>query len=171
MKVLFDLSRNQVALEGDSPDLMALLQLVRDVAPKLTEIRIITNTQNPRIAEQEQQNGGGSNGAEGEVRRQGAPTLREFARSIGPTTLTERIIAIAAYHKRHAGRDTFSPKEMSDWFTICGFQKPAQMSVALFDAKRKYGFLDKAGHGQWRLSTAGDNVVTRKLEESRVNAA
>jgi hypothetical protein len=158
MKVLFDMAQNQISLEGDGPDLMTVLQLVRDIAPKVSEIRIVTSAISGRITMPD------SNQQERPAGQRGIPSMKEFARAIDPRTITEKIVSIAEYVKRHDGRSSFSAREMSDWFTICGFEKPSQMPVALFDGKRKYGYLDKAGHGQWRLSTAGENFVTRKLE-------
>ncbi|HQU46417.1 MAG TPA: hypothetical protein PK867_26660, partial [Pirellulales bacterium] len=63
-------------------------------------------------------------------------------------------------------RPSFSPKELDGWFTMCGFQKPSQMPVALFDTKRKYGYADNIGRGMWRISTQGENLITAKLNEA-----
>jgi hypothetical protein len=57
---------------------------------------------------------------------------------------------------------------MDGWFTMCGFQKPAQMPVALFDAKRKYGYTENTGRGMWRISNQGENLMIAKVEESTV---
>ena len=73
--------------------------------------------------------------------------------------------ALGYYATKVLGKDTFSPKEMSEWFNHCGFIKPSQMAVAISDAKRKYGYLESAGHGLWKLSTSGENLVIGKLEE------
>jgi hypothetical protein len=54
---------------------------------------------------------------------------------------------------------------MSEWFGHCGFTKPSQMSVVVFDAKRRHGFIDSAGHGQYKLTTNGDNLVIGKLNQ------
>jgi hypothetical protein len=39
------------------------------------------------------------------------------------------------------------------------------MAVVVFDAKRRHNFLDTAGHGQYKLTTNGDNLVIGKLNE------
>lgn len=168
MKVSFDLARNQVTIEGDGPDLMSLLQLVRDVAPKVSEIRLVTTPANAAMppAGASPAGNGASGSAEGEKSPQGGPTMREFARSMAPANLSEKIVAIGAYLERFESRSSFSPKEISDYFRICGFEKPAQMAVALFDARRKYGFLEKAGYGLWKLSTAGQNLAARRLNDN-----
>jgi hypothetical protein len=56
---------------------------------------------------------------------------------------------------------------MEGWFTMCGFQKPSQMPLALFDTKRKYGYAENAARGSWRVSNQGENLIIRKLEEAR----
>jgi hypothetical protein len=164
MKVLFDLVKNQVSSEGDGPDLVALLQSVKDIAPKVQEIRLITGVSNATAGTpDETPSGSGINNGTG------APGLREFARSLAPANISERIVAIAAYKARFENTESFSPKEMGTWFMQCNFEKPSQMPVAIFDAKRKYGYLDKAGHGRWKLSTSGQNLVARRLEDARSN--
>lgn len=49
----------------------------------------------------------------------------------------------------------------------CGFQKPTQMPVALYDAKRKYGYAENFGRGMWRISNQGENLIIAKTEDSR----
>lgn len=38
------------------------------------------------------------------------------------------------------------------------------MPVAVFDTKRKYGYIESTGHGAWRVSTSGENLIVGKLE-------
>jgi hypothetical protein len=63
------------------------------------------------------------------------------------------------------GKPSFSPKEMDGWFTMCGFQKPSQMPMALFDTKRKSGYAESVSRGSWRVSNQGENLIIRKIEE------
>jgi hypothetical protein len=81
--------------------------------------------------------------------------------------LAEKIAAIAYYVNKVEGKHSFSPKDVDGWFTMCGFQKPTQMGVALFDAKRKYGYVENIGRAMWRISTQGENLILGKTEESR----
>lgn len=166
MKITLDFVRSHATIDGDGPEVLSLFQAIREVLPQLTEIKIVTGSA-------DRQNGGADDDNRGDdqqnQRRTGKMSMREFARALRVTSLSERIAAIAAYVERVEGKGFFSPKEMSDWFTICGFEKPSQMGVALFDAKRKNGTLEKGGHGVWKLSTAGENLVTRKMEESGVS--
>ena len=160
MRIEFDLTRSQVSIEGDGPELIAVLEAVRHVAPKLSEIRITTGA-----CHDPPESHNGTAGA----RRTSNQTMRDFARGLDLSSNSERIAAIAYYATKLEQRESFSAKDMGDWFTICGFQKPTQMPVALFDAKRKYGFLEKAGHGRWRISTQGENMVIGKTEAQRLS--
>jgi hypothetical protein len=161
VKVIFDFSAQQIAIEGDGPELLDLLGKVREIAPKLTHIQI---SPGPGAVQLRSPNGDG-----GENRR--APnnnppdvgTLKQFVRQLDFQNQSERIAAIAYYYKVHESRDTFSPKEMEQWFTFAGFQKPAQMGVALSDASRKLGYLESGGYAKWKVTIQGENLITRKL--------
>jgi hypothetical protein len=83
---------------------------------------------------------------------------------VSPNDIAERIIAIGVYQARYHAQDSFSPKEMAGSFTHNGFQKPTQMPVAILSARQRYGYLESPSHGRWRVTTAGENAVTRKLE-------
>jgi hypothetical protein len=98
-------------------------------------------------------------------RASGSKTLRQFVRALTLNNTAERVAAIAYYVNKVEGRPSFSPKEMDGWFTMCGFQKPSQMSVALFDTKRKYGYADNAGRALWKISNQGENLIIAKLED------
>jgi hypothetical protein len=154
MKVTFDFSKNQIGIEGEGPELISVLQVVRDIAPKIPEIKISTQAPSASGDEKPPREALGNN-----------QTLRQFARSLVVDNISEKIATIGYFLKRHEGRDTFSPKELADLFVTCGFQKPAEMSVALNDAKRKYGYVDNAGVGKWKLTTSGENVIIAKLEK------
>jgi hypothetical protein len=54
---------------------------------------------------------------------------------------------------------------MAEWFAHAGFERPTQMPVALFSTKKRFGFLENPSHGKWKLTIAGENAVTRKVEE------
>lgn len=99
---------------------------------------------------------------------QATKTLRQFARALTLNNATEKITAIAYYVNKIEGCHSFSPREMDGWFTMCGFQKPSQMPVAIFDAKRKYGYMENAGRAMWRISNQGENLIAAKLEEAGV---
>ena len=38
------------------------------------------------------------------------------------------------------------------------------MNVAIFDAKKTLGYVENQGYGKWKLTSAGENFVTRKLQ-------
>ena len=159
MKVVFDLSAGRLAIEGDGPELLKVLDAARQLAPDIKQIQIVTSAApvSPAISEaKEPTNAQGLPGA--------SKTLRQFARSLTLDNTSERLAAVAYYVNKIEGKQSFSPKEISGWFTMCGFQKPANMALAVFDAKRKYGFLDTIGRGMWRLSNQGENLITAKIE-------
>jgi hypothetical protein len=164
MQITFDFPKQQINIEGQELELVELLKLVREIAPKIPSINIVTQTSKTPPAAIT------SNGDQPRDENNGGrQTMRQFVRSIDLGNISERIAAIGYYLKTHANRPCVSPKEMGDLFVQCGFQKPTQMAVAVFDAKRKYGFMESAGHGLWRISTQGENLIMGKLENA-VNA-
>lgn len=156
MHVTFDFSNRRISIEGDAPELVQVLTLAREIAPNLPAINIITEPQ---------KNGNGVPRLGNDHGSESTQTLRQFVRSLSLSNAAERIAAISYYQNKVAKVPSVSPKEMGDLFTQCGFQKPKQMPVALFDSRRKYGYMESAGHGAWRISTNGENLIVGKLEE------
>jgi len=168
MKVVFDISAGRLAIEGDGPELLKVLEAARELAPNVTQIQIVTSgaEQEPASPSHVQEPRELENGSKPEQ----APslgTLRQFVRSLTLGNSAERIAAIAYYVNKIEGKHSFAPKDVDGWFTMCGFQKPTQMSVALFDSKRKYGYTENIGRAMWRISIQGENLILAKVEESR----
>lgn len=165
MKIVFDFANSRVLIEGDKNDVMDVLQAAHAIAPNVQQIQIVQvgqgeSKQTRQISDQrESPLDNSQNPAHGK-------TLRQFARSLTLDNSAERIAAIAYYVNKIESRPSFSPKDMDGWFTMCGFQKPSQMPVALFDAKRKYGYADNVGRGMWRISNQGENLIIGKIEEN-----
>jgi hypothetical protein len=162
MKVLFDLRAGKISIEGDGPDLIDVLKAARELSPNVSQIQIVTDADlvsGPESPSPRQSSAASETG----VSRQ---TMRQFARSLALENSAERIAAVGYYANRIEGRASFSPKEVDGWFTMCGFPKPSQMSVAMYDAKRKYGYVDNPHRGAWRVSNQGENLIVRKIEES-----
>jgi hypothetical protein len=159
MQVLFDFSKQQITIEGEELELVELLKLVREIAPKIPAINIkaqgsqVSDDPSPPLGAPPARNGSGT-----------TQTMRQFVRSIDLTSMSQKIAAIAYYQKHYGANPTFTPKDMGGFFTHCGFQRPAQMPVALFDAKRKYGYVESSGHGMYRVSTQGENLIVGKIE-------
>ncbi len=141
--------------------------MARELAPNIAQIQIVTSGGELGVSQtQSTQSRDTRNGADSG--RSAAPsTLRQFARSLSLGNASERIAAIAYYVNKVEGKQAFSPKEMDGWFTMCGFQKPSQIAVALFDSKRKYGYLENIGRAMWRISNQGENLILAKLEEGK----
>ena len=166
MKVVFDIASGRMVIEGDGPDLLRVLEASKALMPSVKQIQIITSSE-PDSKPAPEQAGADEFGAQHTATHGQSPkTLRQFARSLSLNNAPERIAAIAYYINKIEGRPSFSPKELDGWFTMCGFQKPSQMPVALFDAKRKYGYADNIGRGMWRISNQGENLIAAKLEDA-----
>ncbi|MCE9543988.1 MAG: hypothetical protein K8T25_00460 [Planctomycetia bacterium] len=162
MKVVFDLAAQQISIEGDGEKLLEVLEAARNLAPHITHIQIHAGA--PPKKSQEKgppASGNTSNGAGGATQ-----TLKQFVRSLRLDNTAERVAAIAYHVKHQENRESFSPKEMGSWFTIAGLQKPKQMPVAMFAAKKRHGYVDSAGHGKFRLATNGENLVTSKMNDA-----
>lgn len=165
MKVVIDVSAGRLAIEGDGPDLIKVLEAARSLVPHVSQIQIITSGEPSRDGGQNDQREGQPTG--GQPPASGSKTLRQFVRALALNNAAERIAAVGYYVNKIEGKQGFSPKEMDGWFTMCGFQKPSQMSVALFDTKRKYGYIDNgSGRGLWKISTQGENLIIAKIEDS-----
>src|SRR5262249_25950915 len=127
--------------------------------PNLPTINIVTHAASSSTERHQ------GNGFRPENQGGNAPqTLRQFVRSMSLDSTYERIAAIAYYQNRIIGRGSFSPRELSDWFTQAGLQKPSQMPVALSDGRRRYGYVESVSRGEWRITTNGENLIVGKLE-------
>ena len=166
MKVVFDLSAGRLAIEGDGPDLLKVLETARTLAPNISQIQIITTAVATQSGDRVKQAATDERPPQ-PASSSGHGTLRQFARSLALANIAEKIAAIAYYVNKIEGRPSFSPKDMDGWFTMCGFQKPSQMPLALFDTKRKYGYTESQSRGSWRISNQGENLIIRKTEEAR----
>jgi len=172
MQIVFDFANQRIEIVGEGSELNELFTLVREVAPKLPSITVMAKPPSAGRADvplNHGNGGGGGNGTGAAENRNAppAPTMRDFVRSIQVESASERIAAIAHYQLAYCQRTTFSPKEMGEWFVQCGFEKPAQMPVAVHSAKTRFGYVENAGHGLWKLGTQGQNLLTRKIEAGR----
>ncbi len=150
-KVIFDLRRGVISVEGNTADLGKLFEAVRAAAPSFKEIRIVS--------------GEGSNrAAQSSTSGERPSSMHDFARRFSFNNTYERIAALAYYALKYQAKAQFSAKDMINWFTLCGFKQPSQMPVALSDAKRKYEYIENKGRGQWVLAVDGENLVREMAE-------
>ncbi len=161
IKVTFDFANSQIVVEGEQGDLLKIAEQAKALAPTLSEIRILTQ----KIQSAPAKGDVTLESVPGQVSRQ--PSIREFGRSLNLSNTYERIAALAYHANKIQGRASFSVKEVSDWFGLCGFQKPAQMPTALADAKRRYGYVENKGRDQWCITTGGENIIIGLLESQR----
>lgn len=68
-------------------------------------------------------------------------------------------VAIIALEKKKEGRETFSPQDMAGWFEMAGLPKPSNMPFVLYDASRRFHYIESKGHSKWTLSQAGKDLV------------
>ena len=159
-KLTFDLRNGRITIEGAEKDLISILQGAKSLAPHFKDISIHGET----VGDKDDQ------GERGSVTPSGRKTtVREFAKSLPVSNSYERIAAIAYHVITHEHRASFSPKEMENLFGLCGFQKPKNMRMAFNDAKRKYGYIERKGHGQWTIATGGENRIVEMLERKGEN--
>jgi hypothetical protein len=169
MRVTFDVAKRQISIEGDAPELLDVLKIVREIAPKLPQISIATQTEPATTVQIMQPEEGQSQigiGHQRQITNGNGNTLsmREWVRRLPLGNHSERIAAIGYYATKIEGRGAFSPREMSEWFSHCGFQKPSQMSVAINDTGRKCGYIESVGHAAWKLTVSGENLIVGKKE-------
>jgi hypothetical protein len=166
MKVIFDLVAGRLAIEGDGPELLKILQVARELAPNLSQIQIHATGPNPQSPDPHWPSLQLMPGQQNESKQSiSAPTtLRQFARQLSLSNASERIAGVAYYVNKIDTKPSFSPRDMDGWFTMCGFQKPGNMAVAIFDCKRKYGYIENIGRAMWKISTQGENLILGMLE-------
>src|SRR5437870_2469047 len=112
MKIELNFAKKTVTIEGTHDEAASLLKHVKDVAPSLTEIKIVVDGA-AGAADSRRDTGRDSAGGS---RQEGVPkTLRDFAKSLAPSIMVERIAVIAYYVCKLQNKDAFTPKEMSDW--------------------------------------------------------
>jgi len=160
-KVTFDLRAGRISIEGTDKEVIKILREAKAVAPHFKHITIgpeTTSQPNNRSEDLDLPGGGGSG-------RNQEPAIREFGRSLPVNTHYERIAALAYHAIKIDRRASFSPKEMEDWFGLCGFKKPGNMRVALADAKHKYDYVTNKGRGQWTITTGGENLIIEMREK------
>ncbi len=116
MKVVIDVASGRLAIEGDGPELLKVLEAARALAPSVKQIQIITSME---TTSNEGAEGSGKVESGSPPHSQVPKTLRSFARSLSLNNAPERIAAIAYYINKIEGRHSFSPKELDGWFTMC----------------------------------------------------
>lgn len=156
VKVIFDFESNQIVIEGEEDDLTKVLKAAKELAPSVSEIRLVkpgtiinSSKSTPSPSFSSEQKG-----------------IREFVRTLTLNSHFDRIAAIAYYVNKVQNKQFFTVKEMNDLFGLCGFQKPKLMAIALSDTKRKRDYVENKGRDQWTITTTGENLIMRMLERN-----
>jgi len=162
IKVTFDFTLGKIVVEGEEGDLLKLAQEVKGLAPALSEIRIITQ---PIKTTEEVSSISAT--PHSPVTHTKTSNMRDFARSLPLSNVYEKIAGLAYYAIKIQGKPHFSCGEISDWFGLCGFPRPAKMPVALSDTRRYKEYVINKGRDQWTITTAGENLIIEMLERQK----
>lgn len=92
-------------------------------------------------------------------------SLKAYVKGAKLRSNYERCTLYLYYLQRIRGRKTVVHEEISDCFRHLDIKPPANIQVCLSEAKRKYKYVDMPGNGTVKLSTAGANLVEKKLFE------
>ncbi|MCK4594535.1 hypothetical protein KAU45_08535 [bacterium] len=92
-------------------------------------------------------------------------SLKAYVKGAKLRSNYERCTLYLYYLQRIRSRKTVVHEEISDCFRHLGIKPPANIQVCLSEAKRKYKYVDMPGNGTVKLSTAGANLVEKKLFE------
>jgi hypothetical protein len=160
-RITFDLRRGIITVEGPATDVGKLFDGVRTLAPAIKHINIVSTEVLPAPRGVDLGAPLDASDLSPAGRKLG---VRDFARQFTLENTYQRIAVIAYHNAKVAEKGTFSVKEMSDWFGLCGFKKPTQMAVALSDARRKYEYVQNKGRDQWAIAVGGENLVLELLE-------
>jgi len=98
-------------------------------------------------------------------------SVREFARRFAHRKLYERIAILLYYAHRIEDRSTLTPRDLNDWFGLCGFKTPTRMDKALDSLMRQRRIVERTGPGQWTLTAAGESVALDLLESAAANGS
>lgn len=163
-EVVFDFKNKRIVVKGAEAGLLKLAEAAKALAPLLKEVRIISGDGDDEGDEQKSPKDERTGDQVWSGRK---PAIRDFARSLPLSNTYQRIAALAYHAVKLDGKTSFSVKEMENWFSLCGFKKPGIMRTAIYDASRKYGYVESKGKDQWVVSTGGENLVIEKLEAQR----
>ena len=133
MKLILDFAASRIGIEGDGEELLTVLRLAREIAPSLAHIEIHTAARALEVPKSPQKQGVSASHENRNIGSNGGgvssgQTLRQFVRTLKLDSIPERIAAVAYYKKTYENVESFSPKEMSAWFSVCA------VSEALADA-------------------------------------
>ena len=149
MKVQFDFSSGRIAMEGDGPEPLKILQAARELAPHVTQIQITSTAPEtpPPTSEVPQRWSSSPSMGDGP----GSMTMRQFARSLTLDNASERIAALAYYANKIDGKPSFSPKDMDGW-----------LRCAVFKNRPKW---------LWPCSTPSESMDTRRVSAEGVGGS
>lgn len=96
--------------------------------------------------------------------------IKQFKETKQPKTAIE-MVAIVAYYLQYLAeegkrKNTIGTSDLSTWFRIADFPLPSgELRYTLANA-RNSGYLDSAGHGEYKLNAIGYNLVKHNMPRS-----
>lgn len=93
--------------------------------------------------------------------------IRTFKEMKGPKSALE-MAAVVAYYLQYMAessdrKDTIGTSDLETWFRIADYPLPSgEMRFVLTNA-RNAGYLDSAGHGEYKLNAIGYNLIKHNL--------
>lgn len=97
-----------------------------------------------------------------------ASSLRSFVESTGPSSHTERALAIGYHLDFYEGTNSFTVSDIEEGYTECRLQPPSNPSDVLGRAENNGWLLRTGTEGRvtlWRVSADGERFIENKLEQ------
>jgi len=106
-------------------------------------------------------------------RRRRNPSINEFLREKGPKTAIDMILAVAVYHDRFTGTDSFSANDLLDLIRKAKRKKPKNIND-LINKNIVKGYLeeDKVGEDKkkrWYVTNSGMELVDNNFNRDAKN--
>jgi hypothetical protein len=95
VKVTFDFDKRQIAIDGDAPQMVEILQAARELAPLLSQIQINTVASAPTAARQSAERSTGGAATNGSSPVNIGMTMKQWVRQLRLDNNYERVAAIA----------------------------------------------------------------------------
>jgi hypothetical protein len=96
-----------------------------------------------------------------------AQSLRQFFEQKDSRNVYEAIACAIYYAGKYDNRPELAPQEIRDLLVQAKYRPPGNISQALVDCRRKYGFVEVGSKkGLWKLSHQGETMVEFDLPRS-----
>lgn len=105
-------------------------------------------------------------GTQSEAAPEAVPSAQAFLRSVSPQTVSDKVLAFAAYYFRYKGVTAFTRSDVERWFEDSMEKRPTNTSDSI-NVNRKKGYFDlakrdKSGPMTFRLTNDGLSYIEGK---------